>query len=87
MHAPLKLALTLVVVLTIQSAVAQTSAMPAALPMPTGAFSFPPSADPLTYSPTLTFDVVSIRETALGTGPFNMGLVAPRTRASLRSTS
>jgi uncharacterized protein (TIGR03435 family) len=56
---------------------AQTSAAPAAVPMPTGAFSFPPSANPVTYSPTLTFDVVSIRETELGTGPFFMGLVAP----------
>jgi uncharacterized protein (TIGR03435 family) len=30
--------------------------------MPTGAFSQPPSADAITYAPTLTFDVASVRE-------------------------
>jgi uncharacterized protein (TIGR03435 family) len=39
--------------------VAQT---PAAAPMPTGAFSQPPSADPITYAPALTFDIASIHE-------------------------
>jgi uncharacterized protein (TIGR03435 family) len=50
---------------------------PAAVPMPTGAFSFPPSSDPVPYTPTLTFDVTSIRETERGAGPFNMGFVFP----------
>ena len=63
--------------LAVISLAAQTPAAATAVPMPTGVFSFPPSADPLTYSPTLTFDVVSVRETELGAGSFNMGLVAP----------
>jgi uncharacterized protein (TIGR03435 family) len=33
-----------------------------AVPMPTSAFSQPPSADPVAYTPTLTFDVASVRE-------------------------
>jgi uncharacterized protein (TIGR03435 family) len=56
---------------------AQTAPAAAAIPMPTGAFSLPPSADPLAYAPTLTFDVTSIRETERGAGPFNMGLTFP----------
>jgi len=58
---------------------AQTAPAPAAtaVPMPTGAFSLPPSADPVTYVPTLTFDVTSVRETERGTGPLNMGFVFP----------
>jgi uncharacterized protein (TIGR03435 family) len=56
---------------------AQTAPAAAAIPMPTGAFSLPPSADPIAYTPTLTFDVTSIRETERGAGPFNMGLTFP----------
>jgi uncharacterized protein (TIGR03435 family) len=55
---------------------AQTSAA-AGVPLPTGGFSLPPSADPITYTPTLTFDVTSVRETERGTGPLNMGFVFP----------
>jgi uncharacterized protein (TIGR03435 family) len=47
------------------------------VPLPTGGFSLPPSADPITYTPTLTFDVTSVRETERGTGPLNMGFVFP----------
>jgi uncharacterized protein (TIGR03435 family) len=56
---------------------AQTAPAAAAIPMPTGAFSLPPSADPIAYTPTLTFDVTSVRETERGAGPFNMGLTFP----------
>jgi uncharacterized protein (TIGR03435 family) len=63
------------IVFTATSLTAQTAT--AAVPMPTGSFSLPPSSDPLTYTPTLAFDVTSVRETERGDGPFNMGLVAP----------
>ncbi|MGA1983076.1 MAG: TIGR03435 family protein [Acidobacteriaceae bacterium] len=56
---------------------AQPAPAAATVPMPTGAFSLPPSADPVTYTPTLTFDVTSVRETERGTGPLNMGFVFP----------
>jgi len=57
-------------------ALAQT---PAAVPMPTGAFSQPLSGDPLTYTPTITFDVASIREIQPeGDKPsWAIGLVSP----------
>ena len=57
---------------------AQTSAS-ATAPMPTGAFSQPPSADPIAYAPTLTFDVASVRE--IQPDPDNpswaIGLISP----------
>jgi uncharacterized protein (TIGR03435 family) len=71
-------AITLPPPLTAQTVAQPAPAPPAAaVPMPTGAFSFPPSADPLAYAPTLTFDVTSVREAERGDGPFSMGLVAP----------
>jgi uncharacterized protein (TIGR03435 family) len=47
--------------------------------MPTGAFSQPPSADPVAYPPALTFDVASIREIqpAGDTPSWAIGLVSP----------
>ena len=47
--------------------------------MPTGAFSQPPSADPIAYAPTLTFDVASIREIepAGDTPSWAIGLISP----------
>ena len=47
--------------------------------MPTGAFSQPPSADPIAYAPTLTFDIASIREIqpAGDTPSWAIGLVSP----------
>ena len=64
-----------VIQLTAQSLPAAT----AAVPMPTGAFSQPLSADPLTYAPTLIFDVASIREIQpADDGPaWAIGLVSP----------
>ena len=67
---------------------AQTAPAPAtaAVAMPTGAFSLPPSADPVAYTPTLTFDVTSIRETERGTGPLNMGFVFPPRTGQLEAS-
>jgi uncharacterized protein (TIGR03435 family) len=50
-----------------------------AVPMPTGDFSQPPSADPIAYAPTLTFDVASIREIQpAGDSPsWAIGLISP----------
>ena len=45
--------------------------------MPTGAFSLPPSADPVTTAPSMTFDVTSVRETERSNGAFNMGISFP----------
>jgi uncharacterized protein (TIGR03435 family) len=70
-------ALAAVLGLAAASALAQTAPAAAAVPMPTGAFSLPPSADPIAYTPTLSFDVTSVRETERGNGPFNMGLNFP----------
>jgi uncharacterized protein (TIGR03435 family) len=63
------------IVFTATSLTAQTAT--AAVPMPTGGFSLPPSSDPLIYTPTLAFDVTSVRETERGAGQLNMGIVAP----------
>ena len=51
----------------------------ATVPMPTGAFSQPPSADPVAYAPTLTFDVASIREIqpAGDSRSWAIGLISP----------
>ena len=58
---------------------AQSLPAAAAVPMPTGAFSQPPSADPIAYAPTLTFDVASIREIQpAGDSPsWAIGLISP----------
>ena len=69
--------LAAVILFAAASLPAQTAPAAASTPMPTGAFSLPPSADPVTYTPTLTFDVTSVRETERGTGPLNMGFVFP----------
>jgi uncharacterized protein (TIGR03435 family) len=66
---------------------AQTPTAAAAVPMPTGAFSLPPSADPIAYAPTLTFDVTSIRETERGTGPLNVGFVFPPRTGQLEAST
>jgi uncharacterized protein (TIGR03435 family) len=61
-------------------ALAQPPAPPAAaVPMPTGAFSQPPSADPVAYTPTLTFDVTSIREIQpdADNPSWTIGLISP----------
>jgi uncharacterized protein (TIGR03435 family) len=46
-------------------------------PMPTGAFSLPPSADLFTYAPTLTFDVTSVRQSEPGASSPSAGFVFP----------
>ena len=58
---------------------AETQPAATAIPMPTGAFSQPPSADPITYAPTLTFDVASIHEIQpAGDSPsWAIGLISP----------
>ena len=58
---------------------AQTPTAASAVPMPTGGFSQPPSAEPIAYAPTLTFDVASIREVQpAGDNPsWAIGLVSP----------
>jgi uncharacterized protein (TIGR03435 family) len=58
---------------------AQSLPAAAAVPIPTGAFSQPPSADPIAYAPTLTFDVASIREIQpAGDSPsWAIGLISP----------
>ena len=85
------LAATLAVVaafaLTVIPLTAQTPTAAAAVPMPTGAFSLPPLADPVTYTPTLTFDVTSIRETERGTGPLNVGFVFPPRTGQLEAST
>lgn len=59
--------------------IAQTPTAASAVPMPTGGFSQPPSAEPIAYAPTLTFDVASIREVQpAGDNPsWAIGLVSP----------
>ena len=58
---------------------AQSLSAAATVPMPTGAFSQPPSVDPIAYAPTLTFDVASIREIQpAGDNPsWAIGLISP----------
>ena len=58
---------------------AQTPPATPAVPMPTGAFSQPPSVDPIAYAPALTFDIASIREIqpAGDTPSWAIGLVSP----------
>src|ERR1017187_3933468 len=58
---------------------AQSLPAAAAVPMPTGAFSQPPSADPIAYAPTLTFDIASIREIqpAGDSRSWAIGLISP----------
>jgi uncharacterized protein (TIGR03435 family) len=70
--------IALLVTFAAVSARAQTPA-PAAVPMPTGSFSQPPSVDPSTYAPALTFDVASVREIQPDTEnpSWAIGLVSP----------
>jgi uncharacterized protein (TIGR03435 family) len=58
---------------------AQSLSAAATVPMPTGAFSQPPSVDPIAYAPTLTFEVASIREIQpAGDNPsWAIGLISP----------
>jgi len=67
-------AVALAAALTAAPVLAQTATT---VPMPTGAFSLPPSADPVTSTPSMTFDVTSVRETERTNGAFNMGIVFP----------
>jgi uncharacterized protein (TIGR03435 family) len=69
----------LVLAVILLAALPLSAQSPAAVPMPTGAFSQPPSADPIAYAPTLTFDVASIREIQPeGDSPsWAIGLVSP----------
>ena len=71
--------LAAVILFAATSLSAQTAPAAAAIPMPTGAFSLPPSADPVAYAPTLTFDVASIREIQpAGDSPsWAIGLISP----------
>jgi uncharacterized protein (TIGR03435 family) len=71
--------LAAVILFAATSLSAQTAPAAAAIPMPTGAFSQPPSADPVAYTPTLTFDVASIREIQpAGDSPsWAIGLISP----------
>jgi uncharacterized protein (TIGR03435 family) len=71
--------LAAVILFAATSLSAQTAPAAAAIPMPTGAFSQPPSADPIAYTPTLTFDVASIREIQpAGDSPsWAIGLISP----------
>jgi uncharacterized protein (TIGR03435 family) len=71
--------LAAVILFAATSLSAQTAPAAAAIPMPTGAFSQPPSADPVAYTPTLTFDVASIREIQpAGDNPsWAIGLISP----------
>lgn len=75
-------ALAAAIAFTATSLPAQTVSTPpasTAVPMPTGAFSQPPSADPVAYAPKLTFDVASIREIQpAGDSPsWAIGLISP----------
>jgi uncharacterized protein (TIGR03435 family) len=71
--------LAAVILFAATSLSAQTAPAAAAIPMPTGAFSLPPSSDPIAYTPTLTFDVASIREIQpAGDSPsWAIGLISP----------
>ena len=70
-------ALASVIAFAATSLPAQTASAPPAASTPTGAFSLPPSSDPISYTPTLAFDITSVRETERGAGQLNMGIVAP----------
>ena len=55
--------------------------------MPTGSFSLPPSVDPIAYTPSLTFDIVSIHELQpeADKPSWAIGLVSPPHRCQFQA--
>ena len=83
----LRLTLLALAVAILLAAMPLSAQAAAAVPMPTGAFSLPPSSDPITYTPTLTFDVASVREIQpdADNPSWAIGLISPPHRCQFQA--